>query len=274
MSFPTTVYLSREEVVKTSSSQQLPVGTRGVTVDGRIFRYARNAATALALGRLCYSPAEGPWTTGTYTHFSYTYAAGTTQVYINDTATGSASANDFKDGWLVCNSTDEAHNQMVRVYSHAALVSAAAANTTGVAINLEIPGLTKAAVTDTALLKLVANPYRNVVVFADQVEGFPVGVTPCAVAASYYFWVQTWGPCLVRSDTGILSAADKRPGLAVYVATGGTGAVCLTDASTGGDSHGIGTDSGFTIGIGAVGNLITCAPADTFHAMVMLKIAA
>jgi hypothetical protein len=227
----------------------------------------------LAAYRIVFSPAEGPWTTGTYTHFSYTYSAGATQVYINDTATGSASANAFKDGWLIVNSTDESYNQMVKIYSHAALTSAAAANTTGVVINLDAAvGLTKAVDTATSLVKLVANPYRDVVVFADQIQGQPVGVTPCAVTASYYFWAQTFGPALVRSDTGISSAADKVPGQKVGVATGGTGAVCLPDLSTGGDSHAQGgTDSGYTMG-NIVGSLITCAPADTFLCMVNLNL--
>ena len=60
MSFPNTVQLSEEQTVTIASAQSVPLGTRGVTTDGRVFRYAQAGATALTAHKLVISAAQGP----------------------------------------------------------------------------------------------------------------------------------------------------------------------------------------------------------------------
>jgi hypothetical protein len=281
MAFPHTVYLAENDIKVTSSTQRFPLGTRGVTVDGRVFRYAQNGAVALVAHRLVANAIEGPWTTGTYTHFANVpgtsggFAAGTTQVYIGDTATGSATANYYKDGWLIVNSTDTSYTQMVRINSHAAISSATQASSPGVIINLDPgTGLNKAGVTDTGLVKLVANPYRAVVVAiggtAVGLTNVPLGIPPVAVTASYYFWLQTWGPALGRTGSGGLGISADRSGMQVWMSTGDTGAF------GGGTTSNVYTDTSTAAGqffMAPIGSVATAAPAENFYTVVNLNLA-
>jgi hypothetical protein len=278
MSFPTTVYLSDEHVLTTSDSQKLPLGTRGVTSDGRIFRYAQAGAANLKAYMLCISAAEGPASTATDQWFNDDYAVGTTyiQMGFSTVALPLLVANYFKDGYLMCNSTDVAHNQICAIDSHPALSSGSCTSPAAIAqgIYLKPPGLKKLADTSTACLKLVANPYKFVVVSTDaNGPGYAVGVTPCTVTTLYYFWLQTWGPSLAHAGEGATASIDKTAGLSLHWSTGSTGGVAGACGTTGADSAPFGgTDSGRATAQ-RVGTLMTCAPAANFFHMINLTIA-
>ena len=275
MSFPFTVYLNDVKVRDTKTAKQFPLGTRAVTVDGRIFRYAQAGATDLKAHMLCISAAQGPASTATDQVFYAAYAAGTTylKMALSTVALPALAANYFEDGYLVVNSTDIAYNQIVRIKANETLVSSTAlGQLTG--IWLDPDGLAKLVDTSTALGKLVANPYKKVVVSTDaNGPGYPLGVTPCAVTASYYFWLQTWGPALAHAGEGMSASIDKQPGKSLFWSTGSTGGVAGAVTASASGYVPADTDSGFAREIGKVGNLMTAAPAANFFHMLNLTLA-
>ena len=269
MAFPSTIQLSEEQILETTSTQKLPMGTRGVTYDGRVFRYAQAGAVALTAHKLVISPVETDISTATVQVFYEAYAVGTTFVKI-DSAT-EAAAGVFKDGWLVVNSTDATYNQVVPIFTNEALVTSTALNQlTGV--YLKKPGLKKLTDTATAIAKLVQNPYKGVLVSTDaNGPGTPIGITPCAVTASYYFWVQTWGPAMAHAGEGAEASIDKKAGFPVSWSTGSTGGVAGMQQSTGGNSDPAVTDSGFS-SYNQVGVVLTAAPAANFFHLIDLRL--
>lgn len=274
MAFPNTVALGEEQIQSATASQGLPLGTRGFTPDGRVFRYAQAGGTALTANKLVISSAQGPASTATDQVMYSAYAAGTTfvKLALSTVALPVLTANYFKDGWLVCNSTDTAFAQVVPISGNEALVSSTALNQqTG--IFLKKPGLKKLADTATSLWKLVQNPYKGLVVSTDaNGPGIPMGITPVAVTASYYFWVQTWGPALAHAGEGVAPTIDTQPGKPVSWSTGSTGGVAGPVTASASGYIPMDTDSGFSQ-FARVGVVITAAPAANFFHLIDLRIA-
>lgn len=276
MSFPYTVYLDEAQVVSTSSVQKTALGTRGVTNDGRIFRYAHADATAIATNNCCITCAQGPGSTAT-DQFAYSpYVAGTTfvKLALSTVALPLLVANYFKDGWLINYSTDSGYNQSCPIDSHAALVSSTAlGQITG--IYLKQPGLKKTADTDTGRFKLVCNPYDHLIVAPAAFAGigYPVGVTPCNVAASYYFWLQTWGPSLVRVGEAQKATIDTLVSLPLGNSTAVAGSFGGPLTMTASGTLQWDTDSGISRFYGNLAILMTAAPADTFFTLADLRFA-
>ena len=282
MSFPTTVYVGEEQTQETSATQVLPLGTRGLTDDGRVFRYAQAAATDIKANRLCISMSdEGPASTATDQRLYSPYAVGSTmvQLYLSTIALPVLAADYFKDGYLMVNSTDVAAYQMCQINSNEALASATAALGTAALHNtvyLKPPGLKKLGDTDTGNVKLVRNPYKGLVLSTvANGPGLPMGITPCAVAASYYFWLQTWGPTIATITAGIGNVHDVMAGEPVYWSTGGAGTLCgfCTGGTATGQAAPFDTDSGFSHMMGAIGTVMTAAPAANMYCMVNMTMA-
>jgi hypothetical protein len=238
MDFPTTLNISDEQSRSTSAVQTLPLGTRGITPDGRVFAYAQCGATALEKYNVVSCPTITPLGTATQ-QFYEAYAAGTTHVVIDiASCTGYEVANYFRDGWVWIDSTDTGKAQKVRIHSHAAPASATALgqNTTWM---LEPGGLQYAVGTDTlSFAKIIASPYRYVVAatistgITNDDMYYIVGVTVCAVAANYYCWIQTWGPCLVRGVDGISAVSNWGGGLYAQLSSANPGMYCPVNVGT------------------------------------------
>ena len=96
-----------------------------------------------------------------------------------------------------------------------------------------------------------------------------MGVPLFAVTASYYFWLQTWGPCLIRAGGGGGSVPADRAGQKAYLSTGDTGAYgghstwAITDTAT----------AEYQSFLPHVGVIMTAAPAANFYSMVDLQFA-
>ena len=133
MSFPFTVPLSQKEVVTPTSTQRAPLGTRGATSDGRIFRYCKNGGTALAKGYLIQAEVgatqwvnstAGFWDTdhsaGTAFDGATSIAVGTTFVNLSATCDSDLTvAKDyFKEGWLIVSGTSTQSGQQMRIKTH------------------------------------------------------------------------------------------------------------------------------------------------------------
>jgi len=189
-------------------------------------------------------------------------------------ATGAVAADGFRDGYMIVGSTDTAEAQFATLGSHGALASSTILTN---ANKINIPdGLDIALPTETDCWpRLVPNPYKGVIVTADEdFVGGVLGVPIVAVALSYFFWVQTWGPCPVLQDAGSSSIGTKQPGVLVYGASGSTGGVCSMFTCSASGFIPWDTDSGRALMIGPIGVLMQSAQLDTGYALVNLRLAA
>lgn len=196
MSFPGSVLLNQGDIYKQSATQIHPLGTRGYTRDGRVFRYSRNGGVALVRGKLVQSAVNitGVDTTllGT-THYATTNS---TRIQVMPSTKGLFSTADaYKDGLLYVSDTTAStgQGQYVQIYSHTKSTSTA----TAVQIYLRQGDVLTKGLTTKAELGVQKNRYDDVVVYPVAATGIPLGVPPRAITIAYYFWLQTWGPACV-----------------------------------------------------------------------------
>ena len=214
MSFPEATLLSREQVISQSSTQKAPLGTRGKTVDGRVYKYAKAGSTDLVKGELVQGP-EGMarWGDATLSYFSTQWLTfdGTTEysdtemsstysnVFLTTTKDSglTVTADYFKEGFLWIKSTSTESGQMVRIKTHAADSSG---DTPMFKVYFEDDEYFSEVVDSGSVVAMQKNPYDSVVVIPAEGErtSAPLGVPNRNVSATYYFWLQTWGPCPVR----------------------------------------------------------------------------
>lgn len=198
-----------------SSTKQLSLGTKGVTRDGRIYRYALAGGVTLDPGKLCVNADLA----ANHTNIVVQTAAaiGATQVKATLGATA-ATLNQYADGYLTVNdATGEGINYLIS--GHAAAGSAGV-----ITVNLAEP-LKVALVASTSEVTLKANNWSGVVIsIADQADQ-PVGVPNVTITAAYYGWLQTGGECAVLADEAVAK------GLALTTGTGTVGAVEALDAA-------------------------------------------
>lgn len=185
--------------------QQFPLGQKGVSEDGRVFRYALAASGAnLVAGNCIQSSAIVPnhlATTATAT------AAGATSLTFTPAATGGA-ANLYAEGYLQVDTTP-GNGYTYGVKSHLAITSSVAFT-----LNLRDDDPIQVALTTSSRLGLIANPYRNVIQMpVTTATGSLVGVAPYALTAATYGWIQTAGLASVLiAGTPALGASVMTPG--------------------------------------------------------------
>jgi hypothetical protein len=214
MSFPTTVYLSDDAVKTQSSTKKYPLGTRGVTSDGRVFRYALNGATALAVGKIVKAPAADNAAFSTAHPISTdmgTITSTWNSIDINCTwdASSTYGKDKFADGYLVtAGSTGPC--QMVRIKGNTTGVGATASQK--VTLTFKEDSRLSASITTAQEFALYKSPYDAVVVNLGVAAGATavLGVPPIAVTASHYFWLQTWGYCPVLGIGALTLGAPVR----------------------------------------------------------------
>ena len=200
-----------------SSTPVHPIGTKGMTPDGRIFRYAKNGAVALTTGKLTI--AADLVTNHEDRAFATAGAVGDKTVSISIGATA-ITANQYDEGYLVIiDDTGEGH--VHQIVSH---------GTTSGSANVSFtisPGLEEATTTSTTV-SLMRNRWSGVLISDGSQSDVAAGVTPIAVTAGYYFWAQTGGMASILTDTGA-QAVQGQP-----ITIGGTssGGVTIHDAAT------------------------------------------
>ena len=206
MGFPLTVSLTDEQVRAQSVTQVHPLGTKGVTRDGRAFRYMQ-AGAAIAIGRVLQARAPSTNFSDDQT-FNTAYAIGTTKVTINIVSTAAhdsdGSTNYFKDGYLMVNH-GTGLGAMSQIFKQGGWDTATAS---GLKSTVHIRGGLKAAVTSGTEVGFILNPYKKVVMAPKAQTNAVVGVSPIAVTISYFFWGQTGGMAAVRfGGTGRIGRA-------------------------------------------------------------------
>ena len=214
-----------------STEQKHPVGTIGVTNDGRTYRYAQAAGTALDPGTLCVAP---DITTNHEDLAVNTFAVGDRSINVTLGATA-ITGNEYQEGFV--NITDgKGEGIMYKIKSCPATASEGT-----VTVYLEEP-IRVAAVAATTVT-LYRNKFRDVVVADGTQADLPVGVPNVEIAANAYGWLQTGGPCSILVD-----ANDTTVGAPVTIGDGTSGAVESRDAATevyvGNQPAGVGADVG------------------------------
>ena len=248
MSFPNTVYGRAGWEKALTSDQRHKLGTRMAFADGRVYRYAKNAAVEIASGRLVQAPATDAaddmdlaWSAGA--------AAGGTTITTGTSLT--ITKDQYKEGWLYTNDA-AGEGQIYPIKSNTAVSSAA-----GCVFTIDEPdGFVIALTATTSLFGVQYNLYDSVIVQPTTVTNVAVGVSPTTMTASYYGWLQTWGPCALLDYGATWVVGDQ---LAAAESTN-AGAATLLDSSSAQDNQSI----GYSMGI---------VPVTTDFGFVMLTIA-
>lgn len=212
--FPGSVLLTQGDIFSQTSDKRHPLGTRGYTRDGRVFRYTKNGAVALTVGKLVQAGVGNTnWQKNLHpsTNFGSSVTTDSTYIYVTLRAVSSAAissyANELADGYLIVND-GTGQGQMVQIQSNTTANSTALGTAKIKVVFREGEKLTQRLVATTAAatdsqVGLIENLYNDVVVSAKHATGTGValGVTPRAITANYYFWLQTWGPAVCLCDT-------------------------------------------------------------------------
>ncbi len=231
MSFPNVIHGSEEELANTYSSEYYPVGSKMEIEDGRIFRFAEAAGTALVTGKVVESSAP---TTNFTDEAIATLAAGITSLTGVGATAGDCAASLLKYGYI-WSSTAANLNPIMRVKDNT-LISAGSTGT----VTLFNPTIDAFAEAET--VSYIPNPWRDIVVTTNATAlSLAVGVPHTAIALNQYGWVQTRGPArvlivgtVVLNNPVILAATSGGVGPAVSQTTNLTGVVgrCITVEAT------------------------------------------
>jgi len=205
-SFPGSILLSGAQIMAETTKKIHPLGTRGYTRDGRVFRYTRNGGVALKSGEVCQSAVPSA--------YAVLLDSGTTKISANSSkmtlvTSGNSlftTKNAYADGyaWLRTSSTAKGAGQYCQIKSH----STESLTATGLVVfnfqagdEFYAPSNATAMGTTGITVGLIRNPYDKIVVKPSGIVTAPiVGVPVRPVSVNTYFWLQTWGPCPVRGD--------------------------------------------------------------------------
>jgi hypothetical protein len=131
-----------------------PLGTRLALDDGRVFRYGKAGAVALAVGKLCQ--AALPITLGQHSNMTTAAAAAGVNVVNVTTVTTALTENQYAEGYMYVNDVDS-EGSIYKVSGHPAQAAAGA-------INITLADPLWEALTANSQTSLLYNPYDNVLV--------------------------------------------------------------------------------------------------------------
>ena len=269
MSFPGTVFISDAEARSETSTQRCPLGTRGLTPDGRAFRYCKNAGTAIPVAKLVSKMSNDlsldlDQDLATSTLYQDELSTGSSVIVIKPAATEVIAAGVFDEGYLYVNDLT-GEGQYLIIDSNPYLDGTVEAL---FPIYLAPDSRLSATLTTASLVGMIENKYKDVTISGpDATYVLPLGVTVRAVSASYYFWLQTWGPCMVWTNLVIADgdpvSYDTFTGTGTAASLGALHPLCTsTDAITGAKLTALGRVVGHALVIGAT----------TDHTLINLEI--
>lgn len=198
MGFPGSILLKQGDQFKQSSSKIHPLGTRGYTRDGRVFRYAHAGGTISQAGLVLQAAAQSATKNSVFsTDYSIISTAMTAyKIYPASSKPFRSSQDNFADGYMFVNDSTGSTSyvgQMIQIKSH----TNATATGVKVTINPYDNELLSNKLTTKTQLTFIQNLYEAVIECPKTLTSVPVGVAPRPVTSDYYFWCQTWGPCPV-----------------------------------------------------------------------------
>jgi len=181
---------------ETSEDQKHQLGTKGISADGRVYRYAQNAGTEIGPGLLCVAPDI----TALHEDVAVnTFAVGDTTLTVTIGATAIV-AGEYEEGFV--NIVDETGQGIMYGIANCP----AHAGTGDVIVRLSEPVRVAAAAATT--VTLIRNKYRDLRVSDVNQIDMPVGVMNVTLAADYYGWLQVKGPCSILVDGNDTTAGN------------------------------------------------------------------
>lgn len=177
-----------QQMFVSSASQVHPLGTRGSTPDGRVYRYCKAGASDLVAGNVLQAPAvqtvflanTPPVVALGAQTFQYTPGAAT------------ALANAYAEGYLQVDTTP-GNGYTYTIKDHPAIASS-----TAFTLNLMLDESIQVALTASSRVGIMQNKYAGVIQApVTTATGTVVGVAGYIITAAQYGWIQTWGPCSV-----------------------------------------------------------------------------
>lgn len=214
MAFPNTVWGSEEESFKTTTTKRVPLGTKMVGEDGRVYRYCENGGVAQLVASLyqMFVPEAD-----TLEEAVGTMAAGDTVLTGVGATTGSQAADLLVDGY-VWSLTAADLNPAYRIKSNTLITAGAATGT----ITLYNP--LEAAIAAATTISYIRNPYKDIIVHPSPATAPVLGWAVKAIAVDAFGWIQSAGVCRALID-GTVVIDDM-----VRVSEDDDGAVALFDA--------------------------------------------
>ena len=208
--------LAEQGIMEENVNQKYPLGTKVTLEDGRIFRYCRNGAVALAAGKTVQSVIVATERDDAINAAAAVAIGATSLVF---TAVGTVTKNQFAEGFChIVNDTGEGLQYKIK---------ANGASTAGVDFTVELydPIITALAATTDVILS--SSQYSGLLLAADDLS-FIIGVPTIPVTALYYFWCQSGGVAMVLQNGSTGVATTERE---VYAdVAGGTDGAALSTA--------------------------------------------
>lgn len=197
MSTLTSNPLSLPQALLTSSTtEEITLGTKAVTSDGREFVYVKAGGTVLVAGTLQQASVR----VANHANILVASAAAIGDVAITVTlGATAATANQYANGLMIVNDVD-GQGFTYQIKSNPAADSAAS-----LVVTLHDEDALLEALTTSSQVTLVANPYNGVIQNPTTATAAPVGVALVDIAASSFGYLQTHGlvSCLNEGSTAI-----------------------------------------------------------------------
>lgn len=199
-----------------SAVQEMPLGARRVTPDGRVFRYCQAGAADLVVGNVLQAPAQ------ITNHQQLTPSAASLAATTIVATLGAtlATVNQYAGGLAIIDTTPG--------LGYAYPISGHAAVSSSGVITLALPADSpiQVALTSSSRVSLQQNPYCGVIQSpVTTLTGAVVGVAVYPILATQYGWIQ------VRGQAAVLIAGTPGVGLAVVVPATAAGAVVIDGAA-------------------------------------------
>jgi len=201
MSFPSVIFgdYGDEKTAQSTKIGNLPLGMEMTLPDGRRFAHAQASAAlgaGVIVGTIAGTVGHGNGSTfGLIASATATYnAVGDTTVRVA-CVSAAATLDQYADGFVNVQKS-AGIGEVYRVKSNKVAAS------TGVELEIELypqDALKTAWTAGSTTIALRKSPYKDATVYSTSAAVGPVmGVTPTAISANFYFWVQRKGPAGVR----------------------------------------------------------------------------
>ena len=192
-----------QKIYEAGTTQYYDIGSRLVSPDGRVFRYAKAGGTLVT----SYGCENALQTAVTRTYLTVAAAAGATSVTFTVAATdgtcalggngdGSITVNALVGGYITIEKViGNVDNTQTRMITGNTAVAAGGGTMT---VTFDDP-LAVAVAASAEYATCIFSPYYNVQ-SSTYGNAQTVGV-PCMIAGTgQYLWIQTWGPCWVTTQ--------------------------------------------------------------------------
>ena len=205
-----TISLRGGEEYESHQYQRHALGTKAVSQDGRVFRYAEMGGTAGVPGKLYQTVV--PIANHTNIACDVARAAGAVKISATDGGTGAA-VDIFAEGYVIINdAAGEGYTYKIAggPQQPSGTGHAVAASGAVITVNLAPGYSVQTALTTSSEVTFTRNRYKAVILSTTGTTAPVVGVGVSDVTADYFCWLQTGGPAAVLTDGTVVIAQHVR----------------------------------------------------------------